>query len=176
MKDLLYKLIEMLDAQVKSIELLKEFADAQVKSIELLKEFALEFIELAEPPTKITESPINKDPLGLTKPPPGVKDFVRGDRHPVAWKYCFVAYRHQTYGENKKEIAELLHNREGYVDNLRRRKDYRRENNPPIVFSQKFVDIWPEKAKEELTKIYQDERDLDKERAEQLALSLLPPL
>lgn len=59
MKESLSKLVEMLDAQVKSIQ--------------LLKEFALEFIELAEP---------SKDPLGLTQPPPSVQRSIEKNHTP----------------------------------------------------------------------------------------------
>ena len=177
MKESLSKLVEMLDAQVKSIKLLKEFADAQVESIELLKEFALEFIELAEP-----SKPSDKDPLGLTEPPADVSDRWKiedghtpndadiGDDRKNAWKFCFVIYRSKIYEDKNKEIACMIGHEGGDISSKLRRIYPVRHNGVNryryVKYSQAFVDRWVDIAKRELTKIHDGD--------EEYALSLLP--
>lgn len=126
----------------------------------------------------------NRDPLGLTLPPPDISDkwnIVPGhtpdnadiwDCGENAWKICFTVYRFKIFGNTDKVIAGmLLHKPAGGDITLKRHRIRYKEHNGDncyryVKFSQAFVDRWVEIARIELAKIYH--------RNEEYALYLLP--
>ena len=125
----------------------------------------------------------NRDPLGLTLPPPDISDrrkIVPGhspndadiwDNGGKAWKICFTVYRSTVFGNSDREIAKMLGHSDhgGDIDLKRHRIRYKEHNGENcyryVKFSQAFVDRWIEIAKKELTAIHGNE---------EYALSLLP--
>ena len=125
----------------------------------------------------------NRDPLGLTSPPPDISDkrkMVPGhtpedadiaDRYQNAWKYCFVVYRYQEFQDSYKDIAKMLGDTStGAISQKRHRirnVTYRGDTYYRYVkFSQEFVDLWVKIARAELTLIHNGN--------EEYAVSLLP--
>ena len=136
----------------------------------------------------------NRDPLGLTQPPPDIRkldpsddkgwnieedhapeDADCGDNRRNYWKVCFVAYRHKIHGESDQCIAKLLkHSSHGDIETKRHRIYCSGEDADGkkhyryTKFSQAFVDRWVDIAKIELTKIHDGN--------EEYALTLLPSI
>ena len=128
----------------------------------------------------------NKDPLGLTKPPPAVDwDTIEPCHTPedadtadvdwntrgTAWKFCFAVYRRQVHGDNIQDVAKMLnytptggniHLKILRLRNTQYKNDYAHRY---VKFLPAFVDRWPKIALKELTKIHGDE---------EYAKSLLP--
>ena len=126
----------------------------------------------------------SRDPLGLTLPPPDLshsRNIVPGhtpedadvwDEGKNAWKFCFAIYRHHTFGNTNKEIANMLGHsmKSGDIDlKLHRIRNVTYNGEyyyRYIKFSQAFVDRWVEIARVNLTAIHNGN--------EEYALSLLP--
>ena len=121
----------------------------------------------------------------LTQPPPDISDRRNIEKghtpedaicrnRDIDWKVCFVAYRHKTFGESDKDIAELLKHKGGDVQ-VKRLRIYcsgdddtgpRKKKYRYFKLSPDLVDRWVDIAKVELTKIYDGD--------EEYAKSLLP--
>ena len=116
----------------------------------------------------------------LTQPPPDVsdrwnieeghtpEDAICRNRY-CDWKVCFVAFRHQTFGESDKDIARLLKHKGGDIG-VKRHRIYVIDSkvNPKkyryFKISPELLDRWVDIAKEELTK----KHDGDEEYAKSL--------
>ena len=125
----------------------------------------------------------NRDPLGLTLPPPDHShrvNIVPGhtpnnadiwDKGRQAWKFCFVAYRYNIFGDYYKDIAKMLGDTSPGPIGLKRHRirlvlhkgEYAYRY---VKFSQEFVDRWVDIAKLHLTAIHNGD--------EAYAVSLLP--
>lgn len=129
----------------------------------------------------------NRDPLGLTLPPTDVSDIctiiVPGhtpedadiadkdwNSRGTAWKYCFIAYRIQTFGNTDEELRAMLKHNGGdiWVKRHRLRNKTHKGNYcyRYVKFSQDYVDRWVKIARVELTLIHNGD--------EEYAVSLLP--
>lgn len=165
-------------------------SEKEIDNTELLKSIyhTLKLIEtilntiVQDMPIKENSKSDNRDPLGLTKPPPicylksieedhKPEDADIIDKNRNSWKHCFVAYRIQEYNESDEDIAKLLKERPDAILRKRRRLHNPKNKNGKRFhrygkFSQEFVDNWVDRAKTELTEIHDGN--------EKYALSLLP--
>ncbi len=116
----------------------------------------------------------------LTQPPPDVSDRwnIEEGHTPedaicrkgkLYWKVCFVAFRHQTFGESDNDIARLLKHKGGDIVVKRHRiyvpSEYSKVNPKKYRYfklSPELVDRWVDIAKEELTKIHDGDEEYAK--------------
>ena len=143
----------------------------------------IQWAQHIEESIRIAEDIFERDPLGLTQPPPDLSrrwNILEGHRpenadvwddRPDAWTFCFAVYRKVVCRNSDREIADMLyHSSTGSVALKHNRLHTTRGDDGRVAyryvkFSQDFVDTWVDEAMDGLYVLHKDE---------EYASSLLP--